>query len=103
MLLECLVIEVVFWREIDRARFLPWLLELTLFLHLLVLDFLSIFLVSLSTVADLLRHLMNRPVVLFVLLARFSMQRAKFDHSSYRRTGVLDSPIDFLIVIKTHA
>ena len=105
LLIECLGVEA-FWWKIDRARFWPLLLDLTLFLHLLVLALLSITLVWLSSATDFLQLLMRLLIFVFVLLDWFPIRRTKFDSPPRivsRKTGITGTASWFLIFKQTHA
>ena len=94
---------MVFRREIDWARFRPWLLRFALFLLLLVLALLTLILVHLSPAANFLQPLMSDTLILLlVFLARLPIRRTKFD-SSARRSGHVDAPFCLLISVHAHA
>ena len=95
-----------FWWEIDRARFLPWLLDLVLFLHFLVLALLSTLLVHLFFASEFFLLLVNTLVDHFLLLKRFAIRCTKFDGSTRIAgswTGIIDTPSRFVRFIQVHA
>ena len=101
LLLGGLEIET-FCRNFDRAGFRPWLLDLDLFLHLLVLALLYIIRLRLSPAANFFQLLMTSFLFLNVFLARFPIGSTKFDSPIGRRICTIDIPIGFLLSIQTH-